>query len=265
MDHGTLYLIMELMEETLGEYIEKKQPANLQKSPLSLDVALDCMLQIAKGMRYLHSRGMAHRDLKGGNVLVKPSENPELRNRGYLSLKLTDFGMAKANLRYTTFTPQSMNVGTLVWKAPELFRLFHSDFSNSGQLRQRNYYPFKADVYSFGMVCYEILCGKRPFSNVPFVSTSSFYAKVKRGERPELPDDLVQLPGLSEYIKRCWDTDPCRRPDFVDICKRIRHFRDSLLQVTAYNGWELKVHESTRVVEEPSTIGENDFIGNSFV
>ncbi|KAG0557276.1 hypothetical protein KC19_11G116100 [Ceratodon purpureus] len=260
LDHGTLYLIMELMEETLGEYIEKKQPANLQKSPLSLDVALDCMLQIAKGMRYLHSRGMAHRDLKGGNVLVKPSENPELRNRGYLSLKLTDFGMAKANLRYTTFTPQSMNVGTLVWKAPELFRLFHSDFSNSGQLRQRNYYPFKADVYSFGMVCYEILCGKRPFSNVPFVSTSSFYAKVKRGERPELPDDLVQLPGLSEYIKRCWDTDPCRRPDFVDICKRIRHFRDSLLQVTAYNGWELKVHESTRVVEEPSTIGENDFI-----
>lgn len=260
LDQGTLYLIMELMDKTLAEYIEQKKQGN---PPFSLHVALDCMLQIAKGMRYLHSKGMAHRDLKGGNVLVKPNENPELQSKGYLCVKLTDFGMAKANLRYSTCTPQSMNVGTLVWKAPELFRLFHSEFCNSGgqQLRPRNYYPFKADVYSFGMVCYEILCGKRPFSNVPFVSTSSFYAKVKRGDRPELPEDKV-LPGLGDYIRRCWDTDPCRRPDFVDICKRIRHFRDSLLQVTAYKGWELKLQESTRpVVQEPSTIDENDFIG----
>lgn len=259
LDQGTLYLIMELMEKTLGEYIDQKN----EGAPFSLHVALDCMLQIAKGMRYLHSKGMAHRDLKGGNVLVKPSENPELQSRGYLSVKLTDFGMAKANLRYSTCTPQSMNVGTLVWKAPELFRLFPSEFSNSGGgIRPRNYYPFKADVYSFGMVCYEILCGRRPFSNVPFVNTTSFYAKVKRGDRPELPQDLQALPGLSDYIQRCWDTDPCRRPDFVDICKRIRHFRDSLLQVTAYKGWELKPSASTRpVLLEPSTIDENDFIG----
>lgn len=258
LDQGTLYLIMELMDKTLGEYIYQNQ----QGAPFSLHVALDSMLQIAKGMRYLHSKGMAHRDLKGGNVLVKPSGNPELQRKGYLSVKLTDFGMAKANLRYSTVTPQSMNVGTLVWKAPELFRLFHSEYSNSGgqKLRTRNYYPFKADVYSFGMVCYEILCGKRPFSDVPFVSTSSFYAKVKRGDRPELPEFKL-LPGLSDYIKRCWDTDPCRRPDFVEICKRIRHFRDSLLQVTAYQGWELKPHEGTRpVIQEPSVIDENDFI-----
>ncbi|KAG0609106.1 hypothetical protein M758_8G158200 [Ceratodon purpureus] len=260
LERDTLHLIMELMESTMTEHVEtSKEWAELQRSPLDfLRVALDNMLQIAKGIRYLHSQGIAHRDLKGENVLIKPSENPDLRSKGYLTVKLTDFGLAKANLRNSTCTSLTINIGSLVWKAPELFKVVQPDLSTSSK---RKHYPLKPDVYSFAMLCYEILSGKIPFSDDPrIVSTTAFYARVKRGERPVLPENINFLPELADYIKRCWDTDPSRRPDFVDICKRIRHFRDSLLQITAYSGWEHKPQENGAVNPEPPAIDESDFI-----
>jgi serine/threonine protein kinase len=258
-ERGTLYLIMELMDETLSDYVTSKEWSHLQSSPDFLLVALDIMLQIAKGVRYLHSKGMVHRDLKGENVLVKPSENPERKSRGFLSVKLTDFGLAKANLRQTTYS-SLVNVGSLPWKAPELFRIRHNKPHTPGRCPKRKHYPFKPDVYSFGIVCAEILCAKKPFSSAELMPTWSFYARVKGGElRPKLPEDILP-PGLAEYIKRCWDTDPINRPDFVDICKRIRHFRDSLLNVTAFIGWELTSSERKAVLEETSAIDEIHFV-----
>ena len=254
---GTLHLIMELMKSTLSDYVETQQWTDLRGSPVFLRIALDCMLQIAKGIRYLHSQGMAHRDLKADNVLIKPSENPELQKKGYLTVKMTDFGLAKANLRNMTCTSLTTNIGSLYWKAPELFRVVQPELSTSSK---RKHYPFKPDVYSFGMVCYEILCGKKPFSDEPFLTTSLFYSKVKKGERPKLPED-IPLPGLTDYIKKCWDSDPCNRPNFVDICKRMRHFRDSLLHITAYSGWEHKPQDGGSIIPEPSSIDQNDFIG----
>lgn len=261
IEERTLYLIMELMESNLCTHVMGNQWREVRMSPHFLHAAFDCMLQIAKGMRYLHSKGMAHRDLKGLNVLVKPSENRELQSKGYLTVKLTDFGMAKANLQHSTYTAQSMNVGTPAWKAPELFKWYSSDSPKHNLPRERKYYPFKADVYSFGMVCYEILCGSIPFSNETLTPRSVFYAKVKGGIRPELPEESLKVvPGLSDYIKLCWDTDPCRRPDFVNICKRIRHFRDYLLKVDAYSGWERKALGSERIVEELITIDDDELI-----
>ena len=106
------------------------------------------------------------------------------------------------------------------------------------------------------MVFYSILSGKKPFSDIPTLSASSLFAKVKRGERPELREDI--FPAWPQYIRRCWHTDIIKRLDFANICKKLRHFRNLLLQVNAYVGWE---HERKGVIiPKSSRLDESDFM-----
>jgi serine/threonine protein kinase len=73
-------------------------------------------------------------------------------------------------------------------------------------------YTAKADVYSFGMTCYEVLTGSTPFSSLP---RSAVYKRVMAGERPELPADTDTR--LYNLIQMCWDTDAQKRPTFKEI------------------------------------------------
>jgi serine/threonine protein kinase len=73
-------------------------------------------------------------------------------------------------------------------------------------------YTAKADVYSFGMTCYEVLTGCTPFSSLP---RSAVYKRVIAGERPELPADIDTR--LYNLIQMCWDTDAQKRPTFKEI------------------------------------------------
>ncbi len=102
--------------------------------------------QIAAGMAFLHGRHVFHRDLKARNVLVY--EHPDS-----LHAKITDFG---ASQDFYVASPVE-SVGTGYWRAPEIFRAMRDN-------RQFEY-TTKADVYSFAMVCYEILSGKEPFQD----------------------------------------------------------------------------------------------------
>jgi serine/threonine protein kinase len=160
-------LVMELMHEDLFRYLNTRLADSESDdcAPLSIFAAVDIMLQVARGLKYLHSRRVAHRDLKSLNVLVKPLTGaPELKyDDGYLNAKLADFGLSKTKNSSTRFSHQTLNIGTRKWMAPELFEIAKNEIDSGAVQLPLIAHPFKADVYSFTLVCYEMLTWEQPF------------------------------------------------------------------------------------------------------
>jgi tRNA A-37 threonylcarbamoyl transferase component Bud32 len=149
------HIMMEWMPKNLYTYI-KAQVQRKHSMPFKLHVAIDIMLQVANAMRYLHNQKIVHRDLKTSNILVEPITGCF---EGYLHVKLADFGTAKPYNMTETFSKQTPGQGTRVYAAPEL--LFDKPMVDQ-ELKSPNFPP-KADVWSFAMVCSEILTGEPPF------------------------------------------------------------------------------------------------------
>jgi serine/threonine protein kinase len=153
------------MDMDLHEFMLKRLEdyENLE-GPFELLEAVNIMLQVAEeGMNYLHQKRVIHRDLKSLNVLIKCDEHER-----HVYAKVANFELSKTKELCCTYTDQSMDVGTTRWMAPELFG--DPEFQNAGpsSLRESGLslkYHFKVDIYSFGMVCYEILARDVPFSN----------------------------------------------------------------------------------------------------
>jgi serine/threonine protein kinase len=190
--------------------------------PLSMPVAVDLMLQVAKGLKYLHRNNIVHRDIKSLNILVKPLTGvPELEYKdGYLSAKLADFGTSKTKNESTRRSHLTLDIGTTPWMAPEMFGIDRSNLQ-----WPQIAHPFKTDVYSFALVCYEILTRKQPFEGVLRSELCNWITV--RCERPELPERCPRR--LASLIQRCWEHDPCDRPNFPEICTELRYIKGLLL------------------------------------
>jgi serine/threonine protein kinase len=147
---------------------------------------------IVLGMNYVHSKGYIHRDLKPSNILVN----------GAGQALISDFGTSCREDDDHTLTPEC---GTVQYAAPE-------QFSEDTVLTTKN------DVFSFGLVLYEILTG-RPV----FLATAFPFPVLKAilgGDMPPIPDRCGSL--MQDLIPRCWSLNPEMRPSFDDI---IREFR----------------------------------------
>eukprot|EP01018_Ginkgo_biloba_P016116 Gb_35658 [translate_table: standard] len=215
---GECYIVMELAQGNLRNYITN------QRCNLTLELAVDIMLQISEGMKYLHSKDLIHRDLKAENVLVNWKGIAGLSDIQYVQAKLCDFGLARTKFDGSNSIGKTPNAGTKFWIAPEVLQEITSiDDSTIGVN-----YSVEADVYSFAMTFYEVLTGKIPFEGIT-ISWKNFRIKVLNGDRPELPRDCPKY--LACFIKRCWDGIPNRRPPFDDICKMLRHFKVLLLRI----------------------------------
>ncbi|CAN5970163.1 unnamed protein product [Sphagnum jensenii] len=223
--------VTELMDGDLYGLMRKRlHNHEIQGAPFKLLEAIDIMLQVAEGMHYLHQKKVVHRDLKSTNILVKCDEHD-----GHVYAKVADFGLSKTKESSCTYSNLTMDQGTTRWMAPELFGNFdqsvpiqvcqetqHPSLSNE-QISRR--YPFKVDIYSFGMVCYEILTGNIPFHNIN--SMTEFRTKIKDGLRPDLPEQCPHQ--LSKLIQECYHPDPATRPSFFEICLELRHIMCSLM------------------------------------
>jgi serine/threonine protein kinase len=194
---------------------------------LSMTAAVDLMLQVAIGLKYLHSKRIVHRAVKSKNILVKTLTGvPALEYKeGYLTAKLADFGTSKTKISSTRFSKQTSNVGTTLWMAPEVFSIDSCAVVPGLQLPA---YPFKADVYSFAIVCYEILTRKPPFEGEKKDDLSE-RVKVDR-LRPLLPERCPTR--LASLIQRCWKHNPRERPEFPKICRELRYNKGLLLAGT---------------------------------
>jgi serine/threonine-protein kinase len=128
------------------------------------------MLQLAKAMRYLHNKKpqkIVHRDLKPSNILVKPLPKSP---KGYMQVKLADFGESKFYNKTETSSLQTHMVGTCVHAAPKMFTQEVVLDNNNTK------FPSKADVWNFPMVCSEILTGKAHFIDEPVIG---LHAQIK--------------------------------------------------------------------------------------
>jgi serine/threonine protein kinase len=89
------------------------------------------MLQVARGLKYMHEQQVSHRDIKSSNILVNPTSVPELAEMGYIDVKVADFGLAKAKLMSSTDAKQTKDIGTTPYRAPELYtQVSHKYFMN---------------------------------------------------------------------------------------------------------------------------------------
>jgi protein phosphatase 1L len=191
----------------LRKYLDEKNNNAGQGPPLPLLVAIDIMLQVAEAMKYLHGRGVMHRDLKSNNVLINVVEDvDEGISSSSVQVKLTDFGLSKLNLNDSRFTTKM--VGSTRWRAPEVFE----------DERNLEKYTNSADVYSFAVIFSEVLTGEIPFSDI---KNMEIFKSVCSGVRPSLPDEEYCPAYLSALIRKCWDTEPKARPDFPQICQEL--------------------------------------------
>ena len=142
-------------------------------------------LGIADGMEYVHSKNYIHRDLKSLNILLDEDEYPYV----------CDFGISRI-IANTTMTG---TLGTPQWMAPEVIS------------SQR--YDSKADVYSYGVILWELLMNEVPFRGLQPVQV--MMSVVSRKNRPMIPPDMQG--NLAKFIKACWDHDPKVRPAFDAI------------------------------------------------
>jgi serine/threonine protein kinase len=210
-------IVMELMPTNLEKHIKERKDSHKPFTPLA---AVDVMSQIASGMQYLHEQGVVHRDLKPNNILVSPNTNPELSADGYVEVKLADFGFAKTKVNTSSSMLHSRICGASQWRAPEACQ---DPEGHPGRFSAR-----KADVYSFGILCSQILSGKlHPFGNPPVGLPVRI--SFPKNERPFLPSNSHYPAELLSLINRCWDPLPHERPDFSTIYIRLQDIKFGLV------------------------------------
>lgn len=218
-------LVMELMCRNLFSLINERMDSSVNadnRSPFNLVVATDIMLQIAKAMEYLRHCGVLHRDLRSANVLLNSTN---LSDGERFQIKVSDFGQSKYEMemeeKSTLFSKKPREASR--WRAPEVFE--DRDVASDE-------YSWEADVYSFGMTCYEILSGRVPFDGARI---ECLLDKIKDGERPAIPDYCPKY--LSDFIQQCWAADPKERPSFAEIHKKLAYYKKLILMRSSSKSW----------------------------
>ncbi|URE27602.1 Protein kinase domain containing protein [Musa troglodytarum] len=158
-----------------------------------LIIAMDA----AFGMEYLHSKNIVHFDLKCDNLLVN------LKDQSRPICKVGDFGLSK--IKRNTLVSGGVR-GTLPWMAPELLN------GSSNKVSE------KVDVFSFGIVMWEILTGEEPYANMHYGAIIG--GIVNNTLRPPVPATCD--PEWRKLMEQCWAPDPVQRPSFTQIAGCLR-------------------------------------------
>jgi len=207
---GQPFLAFELVE---GETLSRR----MREDGLEIVAALDLAIPLADALAYAHAHGIVHRDLKPGNVMVTTDGH----------LKVLDFGLAKLvdprgevrgdeTTDYLTHT--GMMLGTVPYMSPEQARGEPADA--------------RSDIFSFGIILYELVAGRRPFTGE---NTADLASSILRDEpeplhvkRPDVPPELERIVG------RCLAKTADRRYQHAkDLSIALAELRDALRSGTA--------------------------------
>ena len=181
-DNGLYYIVMEYIEgKTLKQLLKKR-------GSLTLSEAIDIMLQLTDGMAHAHDAYIIHRDLKPQNVMIKDDGQ----------IKITDFGIAMA-LNSTQLTQTNSVMGSVHYLPPE-------QASGKGCTT-------RSDIYSMGIIFYELLSGSLPFKGDNAVEIA---LKHMRDPLPSLREDNPAIPqSIENIILKATAKNPKNRYDTV--------------------------------------------------
>ncbi len=215
---NSLFLIMPYVEGT-------NLRAMLNEESLSLGDVIDVGIQVAEALEYSHTKNVVHRDIKPENIMVEKTE----ASGGEIRVRVTDFGLAMASTE-NRITRTGSVVGTMSYLSPEQL---------SGKTIDS-----RSDIYSLGVVLYECLVGRPPFTG----EIQSVLYRIAH-DRPDPPRSLgAEIhEDLENIILQCLEKDPSGR------AQRARQIADALLRHRS------KLQENERVqklsvIHRPSTI-----------
>ena len=240
---GQYSLLMELLDRDLFALIEDRvRLEGYNKPPFPRQDSLDILLQIAKAMEYMHNldEPVIHGDLKPKNILISHCEI--LGDVSQYFVKVADFGSAKIMLKSnssSTFNPEG---GTTQYAAPEVLK------ARSEKTSIKDDDPKKIDVYSFGIIAFQVLTGlepykkferlrvsKKPYQGVP--SREVLMKGVIAGTlRPPLQEACSRAnfwddSDLTALIESCWDPESSARPHFSEVVILLERIYNNLTQV----------------------------------
>eukprot|EP01087_Luapelamoeba_hula_P013242 TRINITY_DN3788_c0_g2_i1.p1 TRINITY_DN3788_c0_g2~~TRINITY_DN3788_c0_g2_i1.p1 ORF type:complete len:1605 (+),score=191.21 TRINITY_DN3788_c0_g2_i1:33-4847(+) len=186
-----LCIIMEYME--LGSLYDVLHNELVPRLPMTLKIKL--AMQAAQGMHFLHSSGILHRDLKSPNILLDDNWNAKISDFGLTKLKEQDSGSNMDKL-----------AGSLLWTAPEI-------------LGETASFSEASDVYSFGIVLWELLTAEDPYGGLN--PTTVAVCVLRDNLRPVMPRD-VQPIEYASLVVACWDNHMDARPTFLEAVTRLK-------------------------------------------
>ena len=199
---ATIHAIEEVDDEIfmVMEYIEGKELQEIvgATGPVAPTDAIDYATQITAGLQAAHKKGVTHRDIKSANIMITDEDQ----------VKIMDFGLAKVR-GGVKFTKVGTTLGTAAYMSPEQARGEEADE--------------RADIWSFGVVLYEMLTGKMPFpgdyEQAVMYSIMNEDPEGVSGSRDDIPLDLENI------VNRCLQKDANNRyqntEDLRVICKKL--------------------------------------------
>lgn len=176
-----VFIVMELIEgATLRDYLH-------EEGPLSVERTLQIMTPVASALAAAHKLGIVHRDIKPENILISKEGR----------IKIADFGLARGALLGNTLTAESSVIlGSVSYLSPEQV--------------QRGVSDPRSDVYSFGIVLFELLTGQKPYQGEDPVQIAIRHVN-DRVPKPSSINPLLS-PEIDELVLRATDVDPDKRP-----------------------------------------------------
>ncbi len=201
---GQIYISMSCYE---GETLKKK----IERGPLKIDEAIDIIIQITTGLQKAHEQGIVHRDIKPANIFIT--------NDGVV--KILDFGLAKVSGQ-TQLTQMGSTVGTVSYMSPEQAK---------GEIVDH-----KTDIWSLGVVLYEMLTGERPFKGD--YEQAVIYSIMNEEPMPVKKVSTAVPTELEEVVNKALRKNPeSRYSSMVEMLKDLKGYQDSLrvLEMGAFN------------------------------
>jgi len=207
INYRDFFLVLDFLTLTLSSRLRtwKKQAKSVllkvnknAKNFRLMDRLEHTALGVVDGMGYLHTKNIVFRDLKPDNIGYDRND----------VVRIFDFGLAR-DLSYVEKRRQTLGcTGTIRYMANEICE----------GIKTKKPYGLKVDVYSFGIVLWEICTLQVAFDGMSNIREHSKIV-VKKGERPSLKS--VRIPKLRNLIAECWDPNPDARPHFTDIRERL--------------------------------------------